>query len=155
MAFKSRQNSRTELSDIETLIGPGTVFEGQLETENSVSIEGVFRGRLVSKGGVVVNRVGRVEADIAAEFVVIHGTVIGNVSARKQLDIGPAGSIRGDVEAGSVTVSKGGTIDGVFRMATARTALPGPESGPDGAERSREGAAQEPDEIVVPADDAS
>lgn len=150
-AFKQKNGNRSNVTDIETLIGPGTVFEGHLETESSVSIEGVFRGRLLSKAGVVVNRVGRVEADILAEYVVIHGTVIGNVTARKQLDIGGAGTIQGDVEAGSVTVAQGGTVDGIFRMSTKTTALPGPE---EPRRIESDGATVEPDEIIIAEDSA-
>jgi len=147
--FKQKNGARSDLAHIETLIGPGTVFEGHLETESSVSIEGVFRGRLLSKAGVVVNRVGRVEADILADYVVIHGTVIGNVTARKQLDVGGAGTIQGDVEAGSVTVAQGGTVDGVFRMSTKTAVL----TGPDEQRQIENGsAAIEPDEIIVPED---
>lgn len=114
--FKQKSSDKPGLESIETLIGPGTVFEGALDTETGVSVEGVFRGRLHSRGGIVVNKVGRVEADIVADYVVIHGTVIGNVTAIKQIDIGSSGNIKGDVQAGSVTVARGGILDGVFKM---------------------------------------
>lgn len=155
--FKQKNGDRPALSNIETLIGPGTVFEGLLDTENSVSVEGVFRGRLHSRGGVVVNRVGRVEADIVADYVVIHGAVLGNVTALKQIDIGSSGNIKGDVQAGSVSVAKGGILDGVFKMLSPRKSLPELEDVStltqgdlvDGGQ----GTDDHPGEIVVPVEE--
>gem|GEM_PF-282593 len=130
MIRKKKDMDRPELSQVVTLIGPDSVFEGNLETGGNICIEGVFRGRLKTEGGVIVNSVGRVEAEVLADHVVVHGTIVGNISARKQLDICATGRVKGDVEAEVVTVSKGGILDGFCKMLNPKMDHPQLESQP-------------------------
>ena len=118
--FRSISKSTTEvdMASIDTIIGPNTIFKGTLQSENSICIEGEFFGQLASKGGVLINSGASLEANIYAEYVVVHGKVTGNITAQKQLDITATGHVRGDVEAPSVVIAKGGVLDGFCRMAT-------------------------------------
>jgi cytoskeletal protein CcmA (bactofilin family) len=92
------------------------VFEGSLQTQNSICIEGVFKGRLECKGRVILNKSGNLEADIIAANVSIRGKVTGNITVLEQLDIGATGVVHGDVRSASVTVEKGGVLDGTCKM---------------------------------------
>ena len=103
---------------IDTVIGPDVSFEGTLMAERGVCVEGLFKGRLRSKGIVLVNQRGNLQADVIADFVVVHGELTGNVKAGQQLDIGPTGRIVGDVEAATVTIAKGGMLVGHCTMST-------------------------------------
>ena len=114
--FRHKNGKRPKATKTETFIGHETSFEGILDTSNTVHIEGIFRGQLKSSKGVIVNKVGKLEADVMAEYVIIHGNVTGNVTARKLLEIGPSGKITGNVEAGSVTIASGGLLDGFCKM---------------------------------------
>lgn len=119
--FSSDKPQSSASSNVDTVIGSEAVLEGVLITQNSICIEGTFRGRLESKGRVILNESAKVDADIVAEYVVVNGTVSGNVKALQQLDVGVKGVIRGDVTAGSVTVAKGGVLEGTCRMAVDAT----------------------------------
>ena len=130
MIHRKKDTDRPEFSKVVTLIGPDCTFEGTLETGSNICIEGLFRGQLKTDTGVIINNVGRVEADIVAEHVVVHGTIVGNIFARKQLDICATGRVKGDVEAEVVTVAKGGVLDGFCKMLSPRIALPDLESQP-------------------------
>lgn len=116
--FPTSKTQSAASSNVDTVIGAEAVFEGVLITENSVCVEGTFRGRLESKGRVILNGSAKVEADIVAEYVAVNGSVSGNVKALQQLDVGVTGVIRGDVTAGSVTVAKGGILEGTCHMAS-------------------------------------
>ena len=130
MILKKSDTDRPEFGKVVTLIGPDCTFEGTLETGSNVCIEGLFRGHLKTDTGIIINNVGRVEADIVAEHVVVHGTVVGNIYARKQLDICATGRVKGDVEAEVVTVAKGGVLDGFCKMLSPPLGLPDLESRP-------------------------
>jgi len=113
----SKSSNDVEIKSIDTVIGPNTVFKGTLQSENSICIEGEFFGQLASRGSILINNGASLEADISAEYVVVHGKVTGNITAQKQLDIAATGQVRGDVEAPSVVIAKGGVLDGFCRMA--------------------------------------
>jgi cytoskeletal protein CcmA (bactofilin family) len=112
----TKSGDQLTIGKVDTVIGPSTVFVGKLETKNSVYIEGIFKGQLGAQGSVTVNQNSTVDADITAEYVAIHGKVTGNVSVQKQLDIAATGVLKGDVQSPSVSIAKGGILDGFCKM---------------------------------------
>lgn len=135
--FSAKNNGRAEGSSIDTIVGTEASFEGVLKTNNSISIDGTFKGRIESKGHVILNRAGQIEADVVAEYISINGKVVGNVTALQQLDIGATGVVHGDVRAAAVTVEKGGVLDGTCRMITEGAAADARSSGPSSRAHTR------------------
>jgi cytoskeletal protein CcmA (bactofilin family) len=128
--MKLNKNKKGKDLSLDTLIGPNTIFEGSIQSDRSVCVEGSIRGRIEAKGEVVVGREGKVEADIYADSIVVGGQVIGNINARSRLEITATGRVTGDVEATTITVAEGGMVDGSFKMMEAtETAYPQLESG--------------------------
>ncbi|MCG6916784.1 MAG: polymer-forming cytoskeletal protein [Deltaproteobacteria bacterium] len=128
--MKLNKNKKGKDLSLDTLIGPNTLFEGSIQSDRSVCVEGSIRGRIEAKGEVVVGREGKVEADIYADSIVVGGQVIGNINARSRLEITATGRVTGDVEATTITVAEGGMVDGSFKMMEATgTAYPQLESG--------------------------
>ncbi|MEE9120176.1 MAG: polymer-forming cytoskeletal protein [Syntrophobacteria bacterium] len=124
------KNKKEKSLSLDTLIGANTVFEGSIQSERSVCVEGSIRGRIEAKGEVVVGRQGKVEADIYADSVVVGGQIIGNINARSRLEITATGRVTGDIEATRITVAEGGMVDGSFKMMEAvESAYPQLESG--------------------------
>jgi cytoskeletal protein CcmA (bactofilin family) len=124
------KNKKENSLSLDTLIGANTVFEGSIQSERSVCVEGSIRGRIEAKGEVVVGRQGEVEADIYADSVVVGGRIIGNINARSRLEITATGRVTGDIEATKITVAEGGMVDGSFKMMEAvESAYPQLESG--------------------------
>ena len=101
-----------------TLLGSNICFEGKITGKDSVCIEGKFKGIVESQGNVYVNKKAKVQADIVAQNVFVHGEVIGNITAGEHLNIGPTGCIKGDVEIHSLTVITGGFLQGACKMKT-------------------------------------
>ena len=127
--FSSKSPTATQPKaqrNVDTVIGSGAVFDGDLHTKNSVCIEGTVRGHLRCEGRVILNKSGVVEADVGAEYITVNGTVRGNVKAGKQLDVGETGVIQGDVEAAAITIAKGGTLRGACNMAPEQTTKSAP-----------------------------
>lgn len=120
----SKKNEDADLKSIDTVIGRNAVFDGTvLETEGGVCVDGTFKGKIISKGIVLVNQYGRVLGEIVASFVAVHGEITGNVTAGRQLDIGATGTIKGDVTAASITIVKGGMITGYCSVLTDQASI--------------------------------
>jgi cytoskeletal protein CcmA (bactofilin family) len=113
MKWKDNRKS----SPMDTLIGVGTVFEGDIMTEGSIAIEGKVKGRIVAKGDVVVGSVAVVEAEIATENIEVCGHITGNIRAYGRLELGATGTITGDVRAKALAIKEGGNVNGSIRMA--------------------------------------
>jgi cytoskeletal protein CcmA (bactofilin family) len=130
-------------------IEPGVEMNGHLVTEQSLCIEGEFRGALQSANAIFVAETGTVEAPIRARTVEIHGAVVGNVVAAREVVIYASGRLHGDVESPSVVVERGATFNGRVRMYRPERSLQASEppelQGTKSASRSQnQNAASEP-----------
>ncbi|MFP4629836.1 MAG: polymer-forming cytoskeletal protein [Desulfohalobiaceae bacterium] len=113
---KKRIEEEKDMGSVPTLIGADSMFEGVFKGKDSICIQGQFKGRLQSEGNVYINQQSRVEAEIQAQYIAVHGEVLGNVVAREELNVGPTGRITGDVHTKSLTVATGGFLDGCCQM---------------------------------------
>ena len=59
-------------------IHEGCEVEGTLAVENSLRIQGEFRGRIKARKTVTVDERATVTGDIQARIVIIHGAVVGD-----------------------------------------------------------------------------
>ena len=72
-------------TEITALLGRGTHFEGKLQFEGRVRIDGSFRGEIRSSDTLVIGDGAEVDAEIDVATVIIKGgNVQGNVRARPQ-----------------------------------------------------------------------
>lgn len=108
----------SDMSRLDTLIGNGTIFEGNLTSKESICVEGMVRGKIVCEGSVIVGDKGRVDADIFADTVLIGGEVNGNIVSKTKLEITTSGKLRGDIKTGSLIIAEGVIFEGKCQMIT-------------------------------------
>jgi cytoskeletal protein CcmA (bactofilin family) len=94
------------------IIGPGTAFSGDLETEGVVRIDGFVRGSVKTTGNVLISEQARVEASISAQSVTVGGRVKGNIYALDRVDLLPGAVVVGDIFASRFSMDDASTIHG-------------------------------------------
>ncbi len=100
------------MGEITTLLGRGATFEGKLTFEGTVRIDGRFRGEVFSDDVLVIGEGAIVEAEIDIGEVIIQGTVIGNVKAKRSIEIHAPGRVKGDLHTPSLQIDKGVVFEG-------------------------------------------
>ncbi|MBK7889680.1 MAG: polymer-forming cytoskeletal protein [Bdellovibrionales bacterium] len=98
------------------LLDEGASFEGKLSFEGVVRIGGNFRGEIFTRDTLVINPGATVEAEVEADIVVISGTFVGSVSARKRVIMHPPAIFRGTVTTPSLRIDEGVTFEGASYM---------------------------------------
>ena len=68
-------------SQLNSLIGEGSVFDGKFYINGSLQVDGRFEGEIKTEDQLIVGRTGKVKTDIVAKRVIVGGTVIGNIDA--------------------------------------------------------------------------
>ena len=101
-----------EDSFINSIVGEGTKFTGDIELQGLLRIDGDFSGSITTDGKVLVGRHGRAECDVRAGTVVIGGALKGNVYATEKVIILSTGIIIGNIEAPRLIVEDGVIING-------------------------------------------
>ncbi|MBW2065209.1 MAG: polymer-forming cytoskeletal protein [Deltaproteobacteria bacterium] len=103
-----------------TFLGQNTEFEGKLNSQGTIRIDGHFKGEITSVGKLIVGEDGIVEADMRVEHMVVRGEVHGNIIADKRVDVLSPGKVFGNIEAPSVVIDEGVIFEGKTRMYRAR-----------------------------------
>ncbi len=146
---------------INTIIGQGTIFKGDIQGEGCTRIDGQFEGDISSTGDVIIDRNGHVTAEIKAQNITIAGKYEGNIEANQDLAVKKTGIAHGKFKIkGALVVDEGAIITGNLEMEldtikpnTAESGAPLPDSlnvKPDKASESDfdSAAASETEETV-------
>ena len=104
--------ARQSLGEITTLLGRGASFDGKLTFEGTVRIDGKFKGEVFSDDVLVIGEGAVVEAEIDIGEVIIQGTVIGNIKAKRSIEIHAPGRVKGDLHTPSLQIDKGVMFEG-------------------------------------------
>src|SRR4026209_1039928 len=99
-------------SEIPTLLGRGAAFEGKLTFEGTVRVDGRFKGEVFSDDVLVIGEGAVVESEIDIGEIIIQGTVIGNIKAKRSIEILTPGRVKGDVHTTSLQIDKGVIFEG-------------------------------------------
>ncbi|HAP43944.1 MAG: hypothetical protein A2087_05060 [Spirochaetes bacterium GWD1_61_31] len=84
---------------VNTLLGPGSSFRGDLVIEGFIRVDGWLRGSLRSTGKVVISAMARCDASIIAASAIVGGVVRGDVCVSEQLELQDGAVIVGNVFA--------------------------------------------------------
>lgn len=102
--------------DLDTLIGPNSVFKGNIESGGSVRIDGVLKGNLDVRGDVIIGKDGEVQGNIEADNIFISGAVDGNVTTTGMLKLFSTARLHGDIIVSSFVSDIGGVFHGQCNM---------------------------------------
>jgi cytoskeletal protein CcmA (bactofilin family) len=95
-----------------TVIDSRLTIRGDVDTEDSIRIDGRVEGLNHRAGAIVVSTTGRVTGDIEAREVVVAGHVSGSIHALGRLQVEATGVVEGDIRATAMLLHEGGTIHG-------------------------------------------
>jgi cytoskeletal protein CcmA (bactofilin family) len=102
--------------EINTLLGPGSHFDGKLTFEGTVRIDGRLSGEIFSNDVLVIGEGAEVTAEIDVGVLIVEGAVIGNIRAKRAVELHTPARVRGNIETPSLFIDKGVMFEGMCRM---------------------------------------
>jgi cytoskeletal protein CcmA (bactofilin family) len=105
-----------KIDDITTILGKGSEFDGKLNFEGTLRIEGKFSGEIKSDAVLVVDEGADVKAEIDVGTIVIKGQVNGNIRAKQSVEIQQPGKMYGNINTPALTIEKGVIFEGACKM---------------------------------------
>lgn len=109
---------------LNSIIGEGTRFNGELEVNGLLRIDGDFSGTIRTPGKILVGLNGRARCNIYAETVVVGGVVLGNIYCTDRVIILSTGMLLGNIHAPRLVVEEGVLLHGTCLV---RGVAPQPE----------------------------
>jgi len=101
---------------VDTIIGAGTLFVGEIQVKGTLRIDGRVEGKVICSGDVVVGESGAIEAEVRARAIKLGGTLKGNAYASGILELVNTGKLYGDIEVGKLVISDGAVFQGQCKM---------------------------------------
>jgi cytoskeletal protein CcmA (bactofilin family) len=99
-----------------SVIASGMRIVGDIESSGVMKIDGRIEGSVTHARQVLLGRGATVKGNVAADEVVIGGTVDGGIRAGDRLELQATAVVNGDIETKSIVVLEGARINGSVRM---------------------------------------
>ncbi len=113
---KPRHNGQSYPHASATLIGPGAVITGNIESSGDIRIDGVLKGNLTGKAKIFIGPECIIEGDILAEQADILGRVEGTIFVNDLLYLRGNAMINGDIHAAKLLIEPTASFNGQCRM---------------------------------------
>jgi len=112
-------------------LGSSIAFKGDLGGDEDLRIDGRIEGAVqLPQHELTIGESGRVQAQIFARSVVVHGRVTGNVTATERVELQATGAVDGDIRAPRLVVAEGAVVNGAIVMSEAEPAAAPEDDGP-------------------------
>jgi cytoskeletal protein CcmA (bactofilin family) len=110
---------------VNSLIGEGTFFRGEVSVNGLLRIDGDFSGSIKTKGKVFIGRNGRADCTIYASSVVVGGVVRGTIVSTGKVIILASAVVIGAIHSPRLVAEEGVILDGSLNI----TGIPKEETG--------------------------
>ncbi len=108
------KRNQTEDAFINSLVGEGTHFKGDLQLNGLFRIDGDFTGTITTKDKVLIGKKGRADCIIHAGTVVVGGVFRGSIYSEEKVIVLSSAVVIGNIYAPRLIVEEGVIIDGSF-----------------------------------------
>jgi cytoskeletal protein CcmA (bactofilin family) len=111
-----KQESKKKEASVVTF-GKQTNFNGRLKFQETLLIQGKFKGTIDALGALIVDKDALVEADrINVSSLTVYGTVTGNIYAVDKVDMMKGAKVQGDITAARLRIADGVLFEGQCNM---------------------------------------
>jgi cytoskeletal protein CcmA (bactofilin family) len=102
--------------ELTTIIGKGTVLDGNVKVQNSIRVDGKVTGNIRATDTVVVGKDGVVEGSVHSKDLLLAGRIKGNIVVSGKVVLESKSFIQGDIKASRLVVDDGAQFDGKCSM---------------------------------------
>ena len=104
--------SRNQVVQPPSIIGPRTHIQGTISGSGPLTVRGSVAGKVAIRDRLNVATGGRIQAEVEAERVEIHGTLVGTIRAHEWVRIMEPGQLEGDAICPIAQIGLGAVIRG-------------------------------------------
>ncbi len=111
----SKKHSKPQ-NRIDTLIGAGTVIDGNVNFTGGMRIDGQINGDVIAVAGklstLVLSEQGVVNGDVSVSHLVVNGGICGTVTASEYMELHAKARVTGDVHYKTLEIQVGAVLEG-------------------------------------------
>lgn len=116
LGSKKSKLSANGSDNVETLIGPHVVIQGDLLFSGGLYIEGKVHGKVVAEAGadslLTLAAGGVIEGEINAPKTVISGRLVGDLRSSERVELTETAHIQGNIHYRLIEITAGAAVSG-------------------------------------------
>jgi cytoskeletal protein CcmA (bactofilin family) len=98
-------------------VGNGTTLTGEANFKGMLRVDGALSGRVSSADGtLIISTNGRVDANVEVAVAQIFGTVNGDITASKRIEMGRVAKVTGNIQTPALVIENGAIFEGSCKM---------------------------------------
>ena len=99
-------------SFINTLVGQGSSFKGDVNVHGFFRVDGDFQGSITTEGRILVSPTGRIQGSLTGRDIVVGGVVKGDLYATERITLLASALIVGNLFAPRIQMERGVLVEG-------------------------------------------
>ena len=111
-----------------SIIAQGCKFDGKVEVQRTLRIEGEFKGTVGTPETLVVGKTGVVHAEVKVKNAIIGGQLYGNIAAENKIELQSGSHVEGDITHEQLSIETGAFFQG--RSLKLQRPAPAPQPAP-------------------------
>jgi len=119
---RRKDKARRAAGRLGAFLDEGSEIEGTYRCSGTVMLDAKLRGEVVASDTLVIGEQSVVHATVSATTLVVHGEVVGTVTASARIELKKTARVTGDIEAPVIVMEEGAVHDGHCRMTVAKPA---------------------------------
>ncbi len=128
--FGKEPESTTTDSRQTSIIAHGCKFDGKIQVQGTLRIEGEFKGTIGTPDSLVIGKSGVVHASVTVKNAIIGGQLFGNVTAENKIELQSGSHVEGDIKTKRLVIDEGVFFEGNCSMGSGTRKTPIPENAP-------------------------
>jgi len=104
-----------------SIIAQGAKFEGSIDVNGTLRIEGEFKGNIGTPESLVVGKTGVVRASVKVKNAIIGGQFYGDIEAENKIELQSGSHLEGDIKTKRLVIDEGVFFEGNCSMGAKKT----------------------------------
>jgi len=109
------KNNTNTIEESVSLITKGTSFEGTINTDSNIRIDGKFKGTINSTSTVVVGENGVLNGNISCNEISVYGTLKGSVKT-SLIKVNSGSFVDANISYENMSVAEGSEVKGILNV---------------------------------------
>ena len=114
--FGKEPENQTMTSGQTSIIAQGCKFDGKVQVNGTLRIEGEFKGSIGRPESLVIGKTGVVHADVTVKNAIIGGQLFGNIVAENKIELQSGSHVEGDIKTKRLVIDEGVFFEGNCAM---------------------------------------
>ena len=118
--FGKEPENTTVSSGQTSIIAQGAKFDGKIEVQGTLRVEGEFKGTIGTPESLVIGKTGVVHASVNVKNAIIGGQLIGNITAENKIELQSGSHVEGDIKTKRLVIDEGVFFEGNCSMGSGK-----------------------------------